>query len=182
MTTQYGFLIDIDACYGCKTCSMACKTENVTPYGVSWRNVRQLKTETPRSMTNITMSCNHCDSPKCVEVCPVSAYSKRPDGIVVQDHERCIGCQMCVMACPYDAPKFDKEKGQTSKCNLCADRLDEGLLPRCVEACPAGVITFGPIEELRRRYPVNWVALEQRFGLPDHTITNPNIILLTKSI
>ncbi|GLO60547.1 4Fe-4S ferredoxin [Vibrio sp. MACH09] len=183
MTKQYGFLVDLDACYGCKTCSMACKTENATPYGVSWRNVREFKTQNPNSLVDITMSCNHCDDPKCMEVCPANTYSKRADGIVVQDHEKCVGCQMCIMACPYDAPKYDAAKGKTSKCDMCATRLDVGLQPRCVESCPAGVIKFGPIDELRAQYgDTNWVELEKRFGMPDHTITNPNIILMTKSV
>lgn len=69
-------------------------------------------------------------------------------------------------------------RGKTSKCNLCAERLDEGLLPRCVESCPAGVLRFGDIEELRKEYTTEWTVLEKRYGLPDHNISGPNIVII----
>ena len=181
MTKQYGFLIDTDACYGCKTCTLACKSENNLPTDMIWRKVREHLTQSPNSQTFISMACNHCDKPKCMEVCPAKTYSKREDGIVVQDHNKCIGCQMCIMACPYDAPKFDSATGKTSKCNLCAERLDEGLKPRCVESCPGGVIQFGEISELRKQHATNWSELENRFNMPDHRITQPNIVIIAKS-
>ncbi|CAM3829624.1 4Fe-4S dicluster domain-containing protein [Parendozoicomonas haliclonae] len=182
MSKQYGFLIDTDGCYGCKTCAMACKSENNTPANVAWRKVREFRTESPMSQTFITMSCNHCDEPKCAEVCPANTYTKREDGIVVQDHDKCIGCQMCIMACPYDSPSYDPSTGKTSKCNLCVDRLDKGLQPRCVESCPGGVLKFGEISELRKQHAMNWVELEERFAMPDHTITGPNIVIIAKSL
>lgn len=178
MTKQYGFLIDMQNCYGCKTCSMACKSENMTPLGVLWRRVRECRTDEPNTQAFISMSCNHCDDPQCMKVCPAGTYTKRADGIVVQDHERCIGCRMCIMACPWSAPVYDPQEGKTSKCNLCAERLDEGLLPCCVESCPAGVLRFGDIEELRKEYTTEWTVLEKRYGLPDHTISGPNIVII----
>lgn len=120
----------------------------------------------------------YSDDPQCMKVCPASTYSKRPDGIVVQDHDKCIGCRMCIMACPYNAPVFDPQEGKTSKCNLCAERLDEGLLPRCVESCPAGVLLFGEIEELRKLHITDWASLEARYHLPDHRISGPNIVII----
>lgn len=112
MTKQYGFLIDMQNCYGCKTCSMACKSENMTPLGVLWRRVREHNTDEPNTQAFISMSCNHCDDPQCMKVCPAGTYTKRADGIVVQDHERCIGCRMCIMACPWSAPVYDAEEGK----------------------------------------------------------------------
>jgi DMSO reductase iron-sulfur subunit len=178
MTQQYGFLIDIKRCYGCKTCSMACKSENQTPPGVLWRRVREYETDTPNSEGFISMSCNHCDDPQCMKVCPADTYHKRPDGIVVQDHEKCIGCRMCIMACPYNAPVFDPQEGKTSKCNMCAERLDEGLPPRCVASCPAGVLKFGDIEELRKIHSTDWAVLEARYHMPDHRISGPNVVII----
>lgn len=178
MTKQYGFLIDIKRCYGCKTCSMACKSENHTPPGVLWRRVREYETDGPNSEGFISMSCNHCDDPQCMKVCPADTYHKRPDGIVVQDHEKCIGCRMCIMACPYNAPVFDPHEGKTSKCNMCAERLDEGLLPRCVLSCPAGVLKFGDINELRKIHTTDWAVLEARYHMPDHRISGPNVVII----
>lgn len=124
------------------------------------------------------MSCNHCDDPQCLKVCPADTYTKRADGIVIQDHDKCIGCQMCIMACPYNAPVYDPVEGKTSKCNMCADRIDEGLKPRCVESCPTGAIEFGEIEDLRQKHITNWALLEKRYGVPDHTISHPNIVII----
>lgn len=68
-----------------------------------WRRVREFNEDQPNAQAFITMSCNHCDDPQCLKVCPADTYTKREDGIVVQDHDKCIGCQMCIMACPYNA-------------------------------------------------------------------------------
>lgn len=178
MVRQYGFLVDMRGCYGCKTCSMACKSENDTPAGVLWRRVREFHFDDPNAMAFISMSCNHCDDPQCMKVCPADTYSKRPDGIVVQDHDKCIGCRMCIMACPYNAPVFDPVEGKTSKCNLCAERLDEGLLPRCVASCPGGVLQFGDIAELRARHSADLTRIETRYSLPDHRISQPNVVII----
>lgn len=82
------------------------------------------------------------------------------------------------MACPYNAPVYDPVEGKTSKCNMCADRIDEGLKPRCVESCPTGAIEFGEIEDLRQKHITNWALLEKRYGVPDHTISHPNIVII----
>lgn len=82
------------------------------------------------------------------------------------------------MACPYDAPVFDPVEGKTSKCNMCAERLDEGLQPRCVESCPAGVLKFGDIDELRKQYGADLSRIETRYQLPDHRISQPNIVII----
>ncbi|HEU6438412.1 MAG TPA: 4Fe-4S dicluster domain-containing protein [Nitratidesulfovibrio sp.] len=168
----------MNGCYGCRTCSLACISENATPRGTLWRKVREFNTDDPNAIAFISMSCNHCDDPQCMNVCPANTYSKRPDGIVIQDHGKCIGCRMCIMACPYSAPVFDPAEGKTSKCNLCAERLDEGLVPRCVESCPAGVLRFGDIEQLRKEYGENLSRIEVRYNLPDHSVSKPNIVII----
>lgn len=108
--------------------------------------------------------CNHCDNPPCVRVCPTKATFKRKDGIVMIDYHRCIGCRYCMAACPYGARSFNfrdprpyikeknpayptREKGVVEKCTLCVERIDTGLPPACVEACPARAITFGDLAD-----------------------------------
>jgi anaerobic dimethyl sulfoxide reductase subunit B (iron-sulfur subunit) len=94
------------------------------------------------------MSCNHCEQPACVAVCPTTALQKREDGIVVHDQSVCIGCYACKMACPYDAPQKNEITGTMVKCDLCAARQDTGDTPACVLACPVKVLSYGPVEEL----------------------------------
>jgi len=125
--------------------------------------------------------CNHCDKPPCVRVCPTQATFKRDDGIVMMDFHRCIGCRYCMAACPYGSrsfnfvdprkhldsaatdPKFPtRMKGVVEKCNFCAERLAEGLMPACVEVCKEKALIFGDLEDpgsevrkvLRSRYSI----------------------------
>lgn len=108
--------------------------------------------------------CNHCDSPPCVSVCPVQATWKREDGIVMMDYHRCIGCRYCMAACPYGARSFNwrdprlfisevnpdfptRTRGVVEKCNFCVERLAQGLVPACVEACREKALLFGDLED-----------------------------------
>lgn len=107
--------------------------------------------------------CNHCENPACVRVCPTQATFKRPDGIVMQDEHRCIGCRFCMAACPFGARSFNykdprpfiKEKnpeyptrtiGVVEKCTFCTERLAKGLMPACAEKSN-GAIVFGDLDD-----------------------------------
>jgi Fe-S-cluster-containing dehydrogenase component len=152
--------------------------KNATPVGVLWRGSENFTLTTRTRWRLSRCRATTATIPQCMKVCPADTYSKRPNGIVVQDHDKCIGCRMCIMACPYNAPVFDPVEGKTSKCNLCAERLDEGLLPRCVASCPAGVLQFGDIDELRARHSADLARIETRYSLPDHRISQPNIVII----
>jgi len=106
--------------------------------------------------------CNHCKNPPCVRVCPTKATFQRKDGIVMMDMHRCIGCRFCMAACPYGSRSFNwqdprpfikeknheyptRTKGVVEKCDFCAERLDKGLLPLCVEACKEKALIFGDL-------------------------------------
>lgn len=114
--------------------------------------------------TPFMVLCNHCDNPPCVRVCPVKATFRRPDGIVVMDYHRCIGCRFCMAACPYGArslnwrdprpfikkenPEFPtRTRGVVEKCNFCSERLAVGLQPACVAACKEKALIFGDLED-----------------------------------
>ena len=91
--------------------------------------------------------CNHCAHPACVQVCPVGATFRTEDGVVLIDHDYCIGCRYCVQACPYGARLFIEEEGVSDKCTWCYHRITKGLMPACVEVCPTGTRVFGDLND-----------------------------------
>ncbi len=101
--TKYGMVIDLDRCTGCRACMVACKVENNTPQANFWMYVfRYEEGEFPNTRVSfMPRPCMHCDNAPCVKVCPVGARYKRLDGLTATDHERCIGCRYCEVACPY---------------------------------------------------------------------------------
>ena len=134
-----GFWMNNKNCYGCKTCSIACKSEKQLDKGVLLRHVTAIRQDDPRAFAYLSMACNHCEEPACMANCPVGAYSKLEDGTVIQDHSVCIGCKTCISACPYGAPSYDEATSTTFKCDGCYDRRQRGELPACVVACPAQI-------------------------------------------
>ena len=106
---RWVMVIDLRKCVGCHACTIACVAENKLPPGVVYRPVveEEIGTYPNVSMRFTPRPCMHCDEPPCVDVCPVSATYKRPDGIVAMDYDRCIGCRYCMNACPYNSRYFD---------------------------------------------------------------------------
>lgn len=175
---RYGFVIDTTRCVGCNLCSMACKVENHLGEGVWWSRAKTEEGELDAKPSgvwpdNLTMafhtySCQHCDKPACVDVCPVGATYKDPaTGIVHQDYEACIGCQACVAACPYEGvrtyngeePRYflDFETGNpdapahqagvVEKCTMCAHRVDKGGRPACADVCRESARFWGDLDD-----------------------------------
>jgi len=185
MAQQLGFWIDQQYCTGCKACQVACKDKHDLPLGVTWRRVVEYSggswstdpaagTFTPNVFTYYTsISCNHCDDPVCVAVCPTTAMHKGADGIVSVDPAKCVGCRFCEWACPYSAPQFDPSAGVMTKCDLCADELAEGRDPACVAACPSRVLHYGDIADLRAAHGDRADVAP----LPDPSITRPNLVI-----
>jgi DMSO reductase iron-sulfur subunit len=143
---RHGFLFDPNRCTGCAACALACSTENALGWGVSWRQIVPFNPEHRPGVPSfhLSLACNHCDDAPCVEHCPSGAMSRdATNGMVVVDELRCIGCCYCAWVCPYDAPRFERERGVMTKCTLCNHRLREGAAPACVEACPTDALGFG---------------------------------------
>lgn len=154
---ELSLLINKDLCFGCQTCEIACKQENNLGVGPRWIRVIEIgPKEIGRNlkMNYFPMRCLHCAKPVCQEACPTGAISKRGDGVVLINSELCSGCKACIQACPFGAPQWDPETNLVGKCTLCIQRIDRGLKPACVVACPTGAIHFGDINrlaELKRR-------------------------------
>lgn len=170
---QYAFAVDLDECTGCKACVAACHSLNGLDEEESWRSVGLLhggNAESPFQQT-ITTACHHCVEPACLEGCPVLAYEKDPvTGIVRHLDDQCIGCQYCILKCPYDVPKYSPKRGIVRKCDMCTNRLAVGEAPACVQACPNEAIRITVVNQAE-------IAAEAREGkflpgapAPDYTL------------
>ena len=146
---QYAFEVDLDACTGCKACVAACHSLNGLDENESWRDVGILSggSEEKPLVQTVTSACHHCVDPACLNGCPTMAYEKDENtGIVRHLDDQCIGCQYCILKCPYDVPKYNKNLGIVRKCDMCIDRLKKGEAPACVQSCPSGAIKIRLIE------------------------------------
>jgi Fe-S-cluster-containing dehydrogenase component/DMSO reductase anchor subunit len=147
---QFAFEVDLDKCSGCKACVTACHSLNGLDEGESWRDVGALISEDWRRpfQQTVTTACHHCVDPGCLNGCPVLAYEKDPvTGIVHHLDDQCIGCQYCILKCPYDVPKYSAERGIVRKCDMCSQRLAVGEAPACVQACPNEAIRIAIIDQ-----------------------------------
>ena len=157
---QLAFYFDQTRCIGCHTCVIACKDWNDVPAGpASWRGLQTIERgKYPHVFVAfLSTACYHCTNPACMDACPSNAIYKRPeDGIVVVDSESCLGtdqCDMCLKACPYDAPQFGAEQNaKMQKCDMCIERWTEDKPPICVAGCPTRALDAGPLEEMKSKY------------------------------
>ena len=147
---QYAFEVDLDACSGCKACVTACHSLNGLDEDETWRRVGLLQGGSDEFpvLQHVTSACHHCLEPPCLTACPVDAYEKDPrTGIVRHLDDQCIGCQYCTLSCPYDVPRYHKQKGIVRKCDMCSQRLAVGEAPACVQACPQEAIRITVVRE-----------------------------------
>ncbi len=154
--TQYAIITDLNLCVGCLACSVACKVTNGVPAGNYWEKMLRVG-PTPTSsgsgqwpdvgMYFLPIQCQHCENPACVEVCPTSASHKTQDGTVQVDKSKCIGCQFCVMACPYGVRYLNEEERVVEKCTLCEQKTAQGELPQCVAQCGGRARYFGDMDK-----------------------------------
>ena len=174
---RYGFAVDTTRCIGCHTCAVACRYENNLPKDSWWNRVMTdggeamdlPKGEYPNvRLSYVTVACQHCENPACVKVCPVGATYKDTDtGIVRQDYDKCIGCRMCMSACPYtgvrsfnweepayytdvafgDADIAPHQKHVVEKCTMCWHRIAKGDEPACIKVCPERARFWGDLDD-----------------------------------
>jgi molybdopterin-containing oxidoreductase family iron-sulfur binding subunit len=218
---RFGMVIDVGACIGCRRCMWACKKENNIPDVISpaWIEVfelplgesvashpslRELKAGATTSYTEspkegkwyLAVQCNHCDNPSCVKVCPTGATHKDKDGLVLMNYDKCIGCRICVVACPYSARRFNwleaklppeevnplvpvRFLGVVEKCTFCVHRVRKGKLPHCVEVCPVRARHFGNLKDSKGEIG-KILKANLSFQLLEEANTHPNIWYITR--
>ncbi|MBR3257802.1 MAG: 4Fe-4S dicluster domain-containing protein [Eggerthellaceae bacterium] len=207
MGKQYAIVHDLYRCMGCHACSMACKAENNVPNGIWWNRVLTDGGPGPNTSGGTTeapyrnfyvMQCQHCENPACTRVCPVGATFKDPEtGVVRQDYDRCIGCRMCMAACPYtgvrsfnwakpayvadvafgDAEVPEHQKHTVEKCTMCWHRIARGEEPACVAACVAYARWFGDVNDPNSEVSRLLATREYKTLLPEKG-TKPNVYYL----
>lgn len=149
---SYGWLLDAKRCIECRACESACKQWNKVEIGVGVRRrqvrIYEMGTFPVVRQQALSGGCNHCENAWCMKVCPVKAISRREDGIILIDQDKCVGCQQCAAFCPYGAPQFNLRTRKMDKCTMCADRVDAGLQPACATLCPTGALQWGKWSEI----------------------------------
>ncbi len=166
-------LNDLTRCVGCRACQSACKSHAGLdeigdlpgvdmPEGLEATNytvIRRFVGDDKSSF--IKNQCMHCNHPSCASACPVGALLKEENGAITYDKKKCIGCRYCMIACPFNVPRFeyDSPTPEIRKCTFCYDEITKGKEPICTTACPSGAITFGTrgelLEEAHRRIEAN---------------------------
>lgn len=170
---RIGILVDTDVCVGCRHCEWACRTAHNLPAGEletysddtvfkeyrrpdnnSLTIVNEFKNgKNPLLPVYVKVQCMHCEKPACVSACIVGALTKREDGSVVWNDDKCIGCRYCMVACQFQIPTYDYDKSidpHIWKCDLCSERRSRGQLPACVDICPNEALIFGKRSEVLR--------------------------------
>ncbi len=128
-------VIDAEKCAGCRTCEATCSFHHEKEFNPSKSRIRILKWE--EAGLDLPTVCLQCDIPLCEKACPVKALSRETEtGAILIDYDACIGCKMCVMACPFGGVSMDMAKRKPIKCDLCGGK------PACAEFCPTGAITY----------------------------------------
>ena len=152
---QYAIVTDLNRCVGCLVCSVSCKIINGIPVGKYWQKVIRIG---PHPVVDggqfpdvefyyLPVGCQHCENPLCVKVCPTGASHKEENGTVQIDKEKCIGCQFCAMACPYNVRYLNEDEKVVEKCTLCNQLTAQGELPQCVAQCGGRARYFGDLDK-----------------------------------
>lgn len=174
--TRLAIAINLDRCVGCHTCALSCKMQNNVPEGMLWNRVLTedcdvvdgaLGTYPNVTRTFLPVACQHCQNAACQRVCPTGATYKDDKGRVEIDYDKCIGCRMCMSACPYNGvrsfnweePVFHMDYAMGSKdapehqqhvvekCTFCYHRTSQGIEPACMHLCVGRARFWGDLDD-----------------------------------
>jgi len=149
--SHYALVIDLDRCIGCHSCEIACKNENGVALGSYWNKVLQVGpvgTYPDLHEYFLPSQCMQCENAPCVHVCPTGAsYRDAETNIVLIEKAKCIGCQYCMMACPYGVRSWNTEEKVVEKCTLCRQLTSVGEVPACVGACCGNARYYGDLDD-----------------------------------
>ena len=177
--SQLSLMIDLERCFGCKSCEAACKQEHRLGPGEYRNKVVWLGNSDGEGLDFLTLTCQHCERPACLRACPVNpkAIDRDPaTGVVAVLEDRCTGCGECVIACPYSAMGYDPAGHHAVKCDLCPDRRSAGQDPACASICPGHAISFGERDELIDRATQDERSVRDH----DHFLLKPQTIYLER--
>ena len=153
---NYAIITDLNRCTGCLACTVACKAINGVDVGNFWIKTLRVGphpieggsgTFPDVEMYFLPVQCQHCENPECVKVCPTEASHVAEDGTIQIDKDKCIGCQFCAMACPYNVRYLNEEERVVEKCTLCEQLTSQGGLPQCVAQCGGRARFFGDLDK-----------------------------------
>ncbi len=172
---HYAMLIDAERCTGCAACRLACQMQWQLPPQRFYNRLefRESGTYPQVKQEIVPVQCMHCDNAPCLTVCPTSATYKRSDGLILIDHDKCIGCKYCMAACPYDVRQIN-EKGVPEKCRFCADYAMQGEIPPCASTCMNDVRTFGDVDDPNSAISKK-MAIIETYQLAAHHGTKPRV-------
>lgn len=155
--------IDIEKCLACNSCKLSCAVEHSNSKDL-FQAIKEEEKPFPRIILEqigdhvVPIHCRHCEDAPCIIVCPSKAMTRSSEESPVQlDNKRCIGCHACILVCPFGVIKKAPQGKKLSKCDLCLERLEQGKIPACVEACPTGAIQFLTIEEINKKKRVEYL-------------------------
>ncbi|MFZ4858956.1 MAG: formate dehydrogenase subunit beta [Desulfuromonadaceae bacterium] len=194
--TQLAILVDISSCTGCKACEAACISwHNLQPAistpvelaksGFSYQSsadlranlfmrmdYQEVENESGLTWFITKQQCMHCSDPGCLKACTTpGAVIQYGNGVVDFDHEKCIGCRMCIVGCPFNIPRFDAND-KPFKCNFCIDRVAAGITPACAKTCTTNALHFGSKDDMLATGTKIVSKLKER-GLTEARLYNP---------
>ncbi|MEW8424229.1 MAG: 4Fe-4S dicluster domain-containing protein [Candidatus Thiodiazotropha sp.] len=138
----------MERCVACKSCEIACSIEHSASKNLFGAAYEENKSRSRMNVQNVgvysyPLNCNHCENASCMNACPTGAMTRDAEtNSVYVEADTCIGCWMCVMACPFGAVSADHATKTALKCDRCPGRVEEGLNPACVDACPTQALIF----------------------------------------
>jgi molybdopterin-containing oxidoreductase family iron-sulfur binding subunit len=198
---QWVLVFDLRLCDGCKECTKACQKEHYLPPEQEWIKVHEMQGALGQTYF-LPTTCMQCENAPCVKVCPTGASFKTPDGVTLIDQQKCIGCRMCMAACPYGARYFNWNdyptvpstlakptpefpvpgvKGTVGKCEFCLHFTRMGKLPSCVSACTMRAIWVGDlmsdimVNPDERRKLSDFLKQNDAFRLKEELNTRPRV-------